>query len=55
MKTNIFDVVLLTWIGAAAIHRFGWLEGLGTVAVVYLLMPYYVVGSADVGEGQVRC
>jgi len=54
MKFNLTDAIPFLVLGGAAIHHFGIFEGLGVVAAIYLLAPYYVVGNADVGKGNVR-
>lgn len=39
----VIDLGLLALVGAAAVHQWGWLPGLGSVAAIYLIMPYQVV------------
>jgi hypothetical protein len=36
----IGNLVLLVLVAVASVHHFGWLDGFGILAVVYLLMPF---------------
>lgn len=44
----LFDLGLLSIVGAAGISHFGVLEGLGIAAAVYMLMPYQAVYTKQV-------
>lgn len=54
MKFSFYHVPAYLIILISAWARFGALSAFGILAAVYLLMPYYAVGTADLGKGRLR-